>query len=84
MRPSFVEEMLARDPSQIGSCVLSSLLSAGEGQLAPTLGLPAAASCLAHYRGLQRLECGAAALHCEGYVLPRRWIDSFRSRFGGS
>ncbi len=83
MRPAFVDAMLARDPSHIGSCVLSGLLSAGEDGLAPTLGLPDDASCLEHYRGLRRLGCTAAALHCEGYVLAPQRIERFRSRYGG-
>ena len=83
LRPDFVEAMLNRDPFHLGSCVLSSLLSAGGEGLVPTLGLPDEASCLEHYRGLRRLDCGAATLHCEGYVLPRPEIEAFRSRFGG-
>jgi len=83
MHPGFVEAMSTRNPSQIGSCVLSSLLSAGKEKLVPTLGLPDQVACLEHYRGLQRLECGAAMLHCEGYVLPSQSIATFRSRFGG-
>ena len=83
MHPAFVEAMLTRNPLHIGSCVLSGLLSAGADRLVPTLGLPDDASCLEHYRGLRRLGCTAATLHCEGYVLPPRWIESHRSRFGG-
>jgi hypothetical protein len=63
--------------------VLSSLLSAGGEGLVPTIGLADDASCLAHYNGLRRVDCGAAALQCEGYVLPRPQIEAFRSRFGG-
>ncbi len=83
MHPEFVGAMLTRDPSSLGSCVLSSLLSAGGEGFVPTLGLPDDASCLAHYGGLRRVDCGAAALQCDGYVLPRPQIEVFRSRFGG-
>jgi predicted amino acid dehydrogenase len=83
LRAEFVEAMLARDPFNMGSCVLSSLLSAGGEGLVPTIGLADDASCLAHYNGLRRVDCGAAALQCEGYVLPRPQIEAFRSRFGG-
>jgi hypothetical protein len=83
MRPDYVEAMLTRNPLRIGSCVLSSLLSAGGEGLVPTLGPPGDASCVAHYRGLRHVDCGAATPHCEGYELPDAEIGAFRSRFGG-
>ena len=69
------------DPLQIGGCVLSSLFSASDALLAPTIGLPDDRSCSQHYDGLHRLSCKAAKLHCGDFALPEWHIENFRKRF---
>jgi amino acid adenylation domain-containing protein len=69
------------DPQHITGCVLSSLLSARQADLPPTIGLVGPQACLDHYQALERLGF-RAALHCEGGTLDEAGVRDFRCRFG--
>ena len=66
------------DPHHIMGCVLSSLLSARQAELPPTVGLVGLASCLDHYQALERLGFRAPDLHCEGYRPDEEAVRAFR------
>jgi hypothetical protein len=69
--------------SQIGGCVLSSLLSARFPELAPTIGLADQRDCLQYYERLHELGFKAPTLHCQDFVLSEDSVRHFRQRFGG-
>jgi hypothetical protein len=71
------------DPFRITGCVFSSLLSSRYDELEPTVGLAGEVEALLHYERLVTLGFRAAALHCEGLVLPQTQIRNFHRRFGG-
>jgi acyl carrier protein len=81
--PTLPAELFANyDPRHITGCVLSSLLSARDEALPPSLGLVGPTTCLDHYRALERLGFEAADLHCENNGLEEDAIERFRHRFG--
>jgi acyl carrier protein len=80
--PAPVEALTNRNPSQIGSCALSSLLSARFEDRGSVTDSVDGSCCEIHYRLLTQLECQAADLHCGDFVLPKQSIQCFRQRFG--
>jgi amino acid adenylation domain-containing protein len=77
-----VEALTNRNPSQIGSCALSSLLSTRFEDLGPVADMDDDSCCAMHFRLLTQLKCQAADLHCGDFVLPEQKIQYFRQRFG--
>jgi hypothetical protein len=78
--PAPVEALTIRNPSQIGSCALSSLLSARFEDLG--IVTESVDDSWIHYGLLSQLECQAADLHCGDFVLAEQSIRYFRQRFG--
>ncbi|MEM9455501.1 MAG: amino acid adenylation domain-containing protein [Myxococcota bacterium] len=80
------QTVLRHDPHALTSCVYSSLLSATDPSLSPTLGTVTPEQCLDHYRALTRLGHRAAPLHYEGIIerhqLSAEIIAEFADRFG--
>jgi predicted amino acid dehydrogenase len=70
-------------PTDIAGCVLSSLLSAREDELQPTIGPVDLDACLRSYEYLTHLGFRAAAPHCGSYTPGQHLVDGFRQRFGG-
>ncbi|MGH7825279.1 MAG: amino acid adenylation domain-containing protein, partial [Candidatus Binatia bacterium] len=77
-----VETLTDRNPCQIGSCALSSLLSSRFAELTPIADSVDDDSCAMHYQLLGELECQAADLHYGEFILPEHSIQNFRKRFG--
>jgi amino acid adenylation domain-containing protein len=69
--------------SQIGGCVLSSLLSARFPELTPTVGLADQRVCRQYYERLHELGFKAPNLHCRDFVLAEDSVRHFRQRFSG-
>lgn len=82
LQGSPVEALTDRNPRQIGSCALSSLLSSRFTELTPIANSVDDDSCEMHYKLLSQLECQAADLHYGEFVLPEQSIQNFRRRFG--
>jgi hypothetical protein len=80
--PSPVEALTNRNPCEIGSCALSSLLSARFAELTSIADSVDNDSCGRHYKLLSQLKCRAADLHYGEFVLPEQSVQSFRKRFG--
>ena len=69
-------------PHEITGCILSSLLSARDPGLEPTVGPVEPGAAYAHYVALQEQGFQAPPLHCEYYVLDPGRISQFRERYG--
>jgi amino acid adenylation domain-containing protein len=82
LKAGLISLIAQSNPWDITGCVLSGLLSARFGHLAPTIGLIEPQTALDHYETLGTLGFKGASLQLDDLPLDTRIIRDFRSRYG--
>ena len=76
---SYYEHFMSK--KEITGCILSGLLTSKYKEINPILGTTELKECIMNYNVLKTLHYKGALLHCDNYIIPKKFITEFKSKY---
>ncbi len=76
---SYYEHFMSK--KEITGCILSGLLTSKYKEINPILGTTELKECIMNYNVLKTLHYKGALPHCDNYIIPRKYITEFKSKY---